>query len=129
MAEPATPSIVVGSGLAVAIVAALGPTVAEYAPIVFWAGLGSLWPLAQHPEISRAQGWLLVLRLVVIAAALTGLVAWGIEHYLAFPAAKTTAPIACFIAALGDRWGGLLNALASRLGALISTAKGPEAKP
>lgn len=117
MAEPATPSA--GVGLAAALIAALGPAAGEYATIVFAALAGALWPLAQRAEITRTQGALLVLRLVMTAAVLTSIVAWWIESTWHVPAATTMAPVAFLISALGERWGGLLDSLAERVKALI----------
>lgn len=120
MAEPTAPST---AGLAAVMVALLGPAagplVGEYAAIVLAAVGGALWPLAQRGEVTRLQGALLVLRLVITAAALTGIVAWWIERTWQVPAATATSPIAFFIAALGDRWGALLDAVAERAKGLI----------
>lgn len=122
MAEPSAPSLA-GAGLAAALIAVFGPAAGEYAAIVFAALGGALWPLAQRGEISRLQGALLVLRLVITAASLTGLAAWWIERHWGVPAATATAPIAFGIAALGDRWTALLDAVGERLRRVIGGGK------
>jgi hypothetical protein len=84
--------------------ALISPFLGQYAVIVFASLAGALWPLSSAPTATRRDGALLLLRLVVTAAALSGSVAWLIELKLGYPASKVMAPVAFAIAAGGDRW-------------------------
>ena len=119
MAEPATSAA--GSAEAVpAVVALLGTAAGEYAAIVFWALCGSLWPLSAREDLTRAQGAMMVLRLVVTSAAFSGLLAWWIGQHWGVPATSLLAPVALSISAFGDNWRPLISAAGTRLRALIT---------
>lgn len=126
MAEPT--SATAGSAATVPIaVALLGTAAGDYAAIVFWALCGSLWPLSAREDLTRAQGAMMVLRLVVTAAAFTGLLAWWIGQHWGVPATTLLAPVALSISAFGDNWRPLISAAGTRLRSLI-TGRTPEEK-
>lgn len=120
MTEPVSTT---GVGLVVLATAVLGPAAGEYAVIVLSALAGSLWALSKLQTASRAAGALLMLRLMLTAAALTGVAAWWIEETYQIPAHQMLAPIAFSIAALGDRWGPMLDAVGARLTRMIGGAQ------
>lgn len=127
MAEPA--STTAGSaGLAAILIALLGPAAGEYATIVFAALAGALWPLSSREGLTRTQGAMMVLRLVLTAAAFTGLLAWWVGGQWGVPATTLLAPGAFAISALGDNWRPLITAAGQRLRALI-TGRAEETKP
>jgi hypothetical protein len=113
MAEPQTS--------VTAVVAALvAPLFGQYAVIIFAALAGGLWPLSAAATQTRTQGALLLLRLILTATVLTGLIAWGLEQKTGFPASKALGPVAFLIAAMGNRWGDVFDKIASRIGSIIS---------
>lgn len=118
MTEPATSTG--GASVVVAAVALFGPAAGEYAAVLFGALAGALWALSAREGITRGQGAMLVLRLVLTAFVLTGLVAAWIESQWAVPAKTALAPAALAIAAIGDRWRDLVTEGVSRLKAAIS---------
>lgn len=121
MAEPTSSGASIG--LAAVMVALLGPAAGEYAAILFAALAGSLWPLAVAEGVSRSQGALLVIRLVLTSVALTGVLAWAIEHHWSVPVTTSIAPVAFFVAALGDHWRSLIAAVAARARRVIGGRK------
>lgn len=100
----------------------LGPAAGEYAVIVLSALAGSLWALGKLQTASRAAGAMLMLRLMLTAVVLTGSAAWWIDVTYRIPAHQLLAPIAFFIAALGDRWVPVMDALGARLAKLLGGA-------
>lgn len=127
MAEPA--STTSGAGLAVTLVALVGPAAGEYATIMFAALAGALWPLSAAAGLTRAAGALMVLRLVLTAFALTGVVAWWVQSTWHVPATTLLAPVAFGISALGDNWRSLIAALVARAGAILSGRSNDTEKP
>jgi len=126
MAEPT--STTGGAGL-IALVALLGPVAGEYATILFAALAGALWPLSATKDITRTGGSLLVLRLVLTAFALTGVVAWAVQSYWHLPATTILAPVAFGISALGDNWRSLISAVVSRAISVLSGRSTDAGKP
>lgn len=120
MSEPVSPT---GVGLVVLATAILGPAAGEYAVIVLSALAGSLWALGKLQTASRAAGALLMLRLMLTAVALTGVSAWWLDAHYQIPAHQLLAPISFSIAALGDRWGPVLDAVSARLARMIGGAQ------
>lgn len=120
MAEPAaSSSTAAGAGAAAAAVALLGPAAGDYATIVFAALAGALWPLSGRTGITRAEGALLVLRLVGTSTALTGALAWWVHREWDLPATVVLAPLSFGVAALGDHWRDVIAAAWSRIRAAI----------
>lgn len=117
MAEPTTTSSSVS--LAAILIALLGPAAGQYATIVFAALAGSLWPLSVRSGMTKGQGAMMVLRLVLTSAALTGLLAFWVEATWTVPATTTLAPGAFAIAAIGDSWRTLIASAVVRLKSLI----------
>lgn len=127
MAEP-TAAAAGGAGLATVLIALLGPAAGEYATIVFAALAGAMWPLSSRDGLTRTQGAMMVLRLVLTAAAFTGLLAWWAGGQWGVSATTLLAPGAFAIAALGDNWRPLIAATGTRLRSLI-TGRIEEPKP
>ncbi len=113
MAEPTSSSG--GAGLAVALVAMLGPVAGEYAAILFAALAGALWPLSATATITRRAGAWMLLRLVATSVALTGVAAWAANQHLGIPVSTALAPVSFAIAAMGDRWRDMIALAVARL--------------
>lgn len=109
-------------GLAALMIAVFGPAAGEYATIVFAALAGALWPLSSRGDLSRREGAVVVLRLVLTSAALTGALAWWVERSWGVPATTILAPCAFVIAAFGDHWTALIAELAKRFKTFIRGA-------
>lgn len=118
MTEPSTGAG--GASVVVATIALFGPAAGEYAAVLFGALSGALWALSSREGITRSQGALMVVRLVLTAFVLTGLVAAWIESQWAVPAKTALAPAALTIAAIGDRWREIVSEGVSRIKAVIS---------
>lgn len=118
MAEPASTSSS-GVGLAVALVAVLGPVAGEYAAILFSALAGALYPLSERKGITRSEGALLVLRLVATSVVLTGLAAYYVNSYFNVPILTVMSPVSLVIAAMGDRWRLVFSSLASHVTRIV----------
>lgn len=101
------------------LVAAASTFFGTYAVIIFAALAGALWPLSGAKTATRTDGALLLLRLVLTAAALTGFVAWAVEKNLGLPASEAMAPVAFVIAAVGDRWRDILDSIVERVRSII----------
>lgn len=112
MTEPTIPA---GAGITAVAIAVLGPMAGEYAVIVLSALAGSLWALSRSSLASRVDGAMLILRLVMTAVVLTSGLAWLLERHYEWPTHQVLAPLAFVIGALGDRWPGLVEALADRM--------------
>ena len=97
-------------------VALAGPVAGEYIAILFGALAGSLWALGKMKTATRAAGAYLVVRLVLTSCVITGPLAWWLGVRYDFPANQLLAPVALGIAAFGDRWGALLDAIADIVG-------------
>lgn len=120
------PTSAVSGGVVVLAVAIAGPVAGQYIAILFGALAGSLWALGKTKTETRAAGAYLVLRLVLTACVITGPLAWWLGTHYNLPANQLLAPVALGIAAFGDRWGALLDALADIVGQRKSS--GGEAK-
>jgi len=107
MAEPTSPT----AGIAAAAIALLGPLAGDWAIIVFASLAGSLWPLTAQQHSSRTASALFVLRLVLTSASLTGTAAWWIETNWHLPARHMLAPVAFAIAAVGEGWRAVFQAV------------------
>lgn len=95
--------------------AAAGYVSGDYVSILFGAVAGSLWPLSNASTKTRAEGALLVFKLVATALALTSFAAWMLERSQDIPAARTLAPIAFLIAVLGNSWIRIFDAAGSAI--------------
>lgn len=121
MAEPTTTS---GSvSLAAILIALLGPAAGQYATIVFAALAGALWPLSTRSGMTKGEGALMVLRLVLTSAALTGVLAFYVEASWDIPATTTLAPGAFAISAIGDSWKTLIASAIRRLKRMLGDKK------
>lgn len=113
MAEPTTSTA--ATGLVALAIAFLGPAAGEYAVIVLAALAGALWALQRMPTHTRADGALLVFRLVLTAVVLTGGAAWWLETQHQLPSQQVLAPIAFLIGGWGERLPALVDMLIDRL--------------
>lgn len=101
MNEPTTTS----AGITALAVAILGPLAGEYAAIVFAALAGGFWPLSGSKDaMTTKQGAMFLLRIVLTASVLTGLLAWYIEKEFGIAARNVLAPVAFLIGMIGDGW-------------------------
>jgi len=102
-------------GVVALAVLMFGAVAGEYAAIVFCALAGGLWTLQKMDTDSRAQGALLIFRLVLTAVVLTSPIAWWLEHEYQWPAHRMLAPLAFAIGALGDKWPDFVGDAARRI--------------
>lgn len=126
MTEPTTTT---GAGIIAVSVALLGPMAGEYAVIVVSALAGSLWALSRVSAATRADGALLIFRLVLTAVMLTSGAAYLIQSHYDLPVHQLLAPVAFAIGALGDRWPRLLEAAFERLMALLGRGRNDKESP
>lgn len=108
--------------------AIFGPVFGGYVAIVFAALAGSLWPLGNRlPDAQAAcpncKAAMFVLRLVLTATILTGIIAVYVEQQFGWKVGVSVAPIAFFIGAIGDNWMVLIDRLTDRIKALFKTSK------
>ena len=112
-------STTLGHMLSALFVAAAGYVSGDYVTIIFGAVAGSVWPLSSADTKTRTHSAILLFKLVMTACALTGFVAYLLEHYQAVPAAQALAPIAFGIAVVGDRWVRIIDAVVKALLTLV----------
>lgn len=118
MPEPMTTA---GStSLTVLFVAACGPMAGPYAVIVFAALAGSLWSLLAARTAGRPEGFWLLLRCTGTSVVLASLGATLMERVLGIPSIELLAPVALFIAAMGDGWRPVFAGVAAAVGAAVS---------
>lgn len=122
MPEPMTTAG--GTSLTVLFVAALGPMAGPYAVIVFAALAGSLWSLSAARTSGGTEGVWLLLRCTGTSVVLTSLGATLMERALGIPSIELLAPVALFIAAMGDGW----RPVFAGVGAAVSAAVGKGGK-
>ena len=131
MAEPASSSAAAaGAASAAAALAIVAPALGEYATILFAALAGAMWPLSGREGITRAQGALLVLRLVCTSVALTWAIAWWVHRqWVELPTTVILAPLSFGVAALGDHWRELIAAFWDRVRSVVMGSAPPPAPP
>lgn len=100
MNEPTTTSV----GLQALFVALLGPLAGEHAVIVFAALAGALWPLSNTEGMTTGRGAMFLLRLVLTASVLTGIIAWWASKEYGIESSSILAPVAFGIGVIGDSW-------------------------
>lgn len=117
MADPSPPANI---GLITLTVTLLGPLAGPYVVIVLSALAGALWALAATTTSSRAEGGMLLGRLVLTAVVLTGSCSLALEYKYGWPAHQMLAPLAFLVGLGGERWRTLgdvlLSILQKRLG-------------
>jgi hypothetical protein len=121
MTEPASST----TSLTALGIALFGPLFGEYAVILLAALAGGLLPLSSRPTESRLRGALFLLRVVLTSFIFTGLVVALVEQHTGLSVRLTLAPVAFVLAAIGDRWRELIDAVAERIKALISRGAKP----
>ena len=112
MAEPATTT---SAGIVAIAIVLLGPIAGEHAAIPFCALAGALWALSSAKCETRAQGALLVLRLVLTAVVLTGACVWLLEDLYSWPARHVLPGVAFLIGLFGHRWPSLAEDISTRI--------------
>ena len=131
MAEPTTATFI-GAGAATAL---LGPVLGPYTMIVFGAVAGSMLAMgrastdqydgsAWYAKYLEAARFVLVG--VLMATAITGFVAYLLEKYFEIPSSIALMPVAAAIGVGRNALLGLIDALFTRLAALIGTAGAPK---
>ena len=115
MAEPTTTTFI-GAGAAATL---LGPVLGPYALIVFGAVAGSLLAMGRANTATRLEAAWFVLVGVLLATAITGAVAWALEHYLHIPSAIALMPVAAAIGAGRNALLGLIEAIFAALAAFL----------
>jgi len=107
------------SGVAAALLAVASSLADQYGAVIFFALAGSMCALASANTPTRWDGAKLLARLVVTAAALTGVVAWLLEQHAGLPASKGAVPVAFLIGYVGDRWSEIRDAVVKRCVSII----------
>jgi len=106
MTEPTlSPSV----GIVSLAVVLMGPMAGPYAAIVLCSGIGALWALSAAPTESRRAGAWLMLRLVITAVLLTGVIAQVLERLYGWPSDLALGLVAFAIGIGGERWRALAN--------------------
>lgn len=105
-------------------VAAIGPLLGDYSIILFASLAGGLWALASNETLTRTQGAWLLMRLVSMAFVFAGSAAWAVDSQLHLPATHALAPVSFLIAAVGNRWQQVFDALGAALARLFGTFGG-----
>lgn len=95
MAEPTISTFIVTG----AVAALLGPILGPVALITFAAVAGSLLAMGKASTATRWEGFKFILVGVLIALAITGSVAWALEHFLSIPSYVALMPVAAIIGA------------------------------
>lgn len=93
----------------------------DYAPITMGALAGASWAVSSANTETRTQAAFLMLRLVLLACALTGFAAYMVEQHLGVPAARVLCPLAAVITAFGTRWAAVLDALEQGVVSIVQT--------
>lgn len=122
MAEPTTTTT--STGVVAVLIAALGPVAGPYSLIVMAALAGALWPLSSMDGTSRAQGALMLLRVVTTAVCVAGAAGWLVERWTGVPAYDALALASFAIGALGNGWRRIASGLGAGLAALARTLGG-----
>lgn len=124
MSEPTSTA---GVGITALLVALFGPLAGEYAAIVFAALAGGLWPLSGSKDtMTGAQGAMFLLRIVLTASVLTGIISWYVASKYGIESRSTLAPVAFGIGMIGDGW----RSVARRVWAVVeSRISGAPVKP
>lgn len=124
MAEPTSAGVGVGAGaasLSGAMVVMLGPVIGPWVAVLLTAVIGAAWTVGRVATDSRLVASLLMIRTVFTALVLTGFTAASLTYLWAAAPLDHLAPgISFCLAAIGDKFDELREALARRLKNLIS---------
>lgn len=122
MAEPTS----AGAGAAVSItgsmVVLLGPVLGPWVTVLLTAFIGSLWTLGRVETDSRKQAVFLLARIILTALVLTGGIAAIVVKYMAFAMDHVLPMTAFILAAIGDKFETLREAVVNRLRSMINGA-------
>lgn len=122
MPEPT--STAAGLSLTALSIALLGPAAGPWALILFAALAGAQWPLSSTATGSRAAGAWLLLRCTLTSLVLTAALSAVLEAQFGWAAGELLAPVAFFVAALGNGWRPVIGALGAAASALLGRAAG-----
>lgn len=126
-ADTSTPSASVSSLLVIAV-SALGPVIGPYAVIFAGAVAGALWPLNMAKTQTTFSAFMLMLRCVSLSIFLTVMAANYFQKISGIPIDESIGAVALVIAALGNGWGPVINALSTALSSAVSKLTGASEK-
>ncbi len=118
MAEPATAAVISTASATSLIVLAskyLGVDIGPYAVIFLGAWCGSFWALVSAPAMTRWQSAGLALRAILLSVLLTSAVSHLLADSFGWHLDELYIIVSIAIAALGDRWIDIFNALKEAL--------------
>lgn len=103
-----------------------GPQVGPYIVILLASIAGSMWALSSAELQTRLEGLLLLLRLVITAIVLTGLIAQFIGPWIGVPVSEAYAVVSFFIGMLGNRWQDITDSIKTRIQGFIANSGSPK---
>jgi hypothetical protein len=103
-----------------------GPQVGPYIVILLASIAGSMWALSSAELQTRLEGLLLLLRLVITAIVLTGLIAQFIGPMIGVPVSEAYAVVSFFIGMLGNRWQDITDSIKTRIQGFIANSGSPK---
>ncbi len=109
MTEPTTASLT--SILASVSITVTGLSTGDAATAIVGATAGAMWAVGAAKTGSRTEATWLWVKLVVTSLALAGFLVYLAESGFHVPASKVTAPIAFVLAAIGNRWPQVIDAV------------------
>lgn len=120
-AEAAATAVGTTVSLTGSLVILLGPILGPWLAVFLAAGIGSLWTLGRVDTSSRVVAGFLLLRVILTALVLTGIVAALVADYVEpyLPDEHLLPAVAFGIAALGDKISAFRNDAIARIRAAI----------
>lgn len=120
MSEPASSTILhAGTSVTGGFVVMLGPILGPWAAVLAASFVGALWTLGAVETTSLVHGFLLVLRTMLTALILTGMLAAALVSYTDIPLDYVLPATAFAIGALSDKFGVLKAAVVRRLESVV----------
>lgn len=115
MAEPTTATAAAGAVIAAPLIVIAsrrwGVDLGPYVIILLGAICGSFWALVSAPAMSRWQSTGLALRSILLSVLLTAAVSHMLSEVFGWDISELYIVVSISIAALGDKWLEILNAL------------------
>jgi uncharacterized membrane protein YqjE len=121
--EPTSSAVLTASGVGL-LIAALGPTLGQYAIIVIAAWAGTMWTLQNSDFKNKKQAMFHVIRLLFTAVVLTGPATWWLEKTYQIEAVHAMAGVAFVIGAVGSGWKVVIKGFAETLAKLATLIGG-----
>jgi hypothetical protein len=119
-------SAATGVTLITLAVGVFGPQLGPYVVILLGSIAGSLWALSSAELATRTAGLWLLLRCVVTAIVLTGLIAQFIGPLVGVPVGEAYAVVSFVIGMLGNRWQDIIDSIKTRIQGFITNAGSPK---